>query len=84
MQYVLSQEEMDATRQKASALDRLPSVEKLQEFCTFVADNLILTTGWAKGRVWGCILSKPDRMCNYCDDCPAKGLCPYEYKEWSK
>lgn len=56
MQYVLSQEEMDTLQQKVATLDRLPSIETLQAFCTFVADNLVLTNGWAAGKAWGCIL----------------------------
>lgn len=82
MQYVLSKEEMDEQRRITGVLALLPSVEKLQEFCSFVSDKLVLTSGWAKGRAWGCILTSSPR--NYCDDCPAKEVCPHPYKQWSK
>lgn len=82
MQYVLSQQEMDQQHEKVSALERLPSVEELQKFCTFVSDNLKLTEGWKAGQVWGCILSSEREW--YCDDCPAEKVCPYQNKQWSK
>lgn len=82
MQYLLTEEEMDANRQRHAALERLPSVNKLQEFCTMVADSLILVHGWAKGRAWGCILTTKPQP--YCDGCPAQDICPYPSKNWSK
>lgn len=82
MQYVFSQEEMDELNGKQESLERLPSIKDLQEFCSFVSDNLILTSGWAKGRVWGCILTRSKD--NYCDDCPARKVCPNPNKEFSK
>ena len=82
MQYVLTEDEMAAQQRNNDTLARLPSVDDLQKFCTMVSDSLILTEGWAKGRVWGCILTVGKR--NYCDDCPAKDVCPYPYKNWSK
>lgn len=82
MQYILSQEEMDANRQKLTDMGRLPSPKKLQEFCSYVADNLIGTDGWSKGRVWGCILTTAPR--NYCDNCPSRDVCPNPNKSYSK
>lgn len=84
MQYLLSEDEIEAMRRKIATLDRFPTVEKLQEFCTFVADNLVLKTGWAAGKSWGCILTKGGGNHGYCDDCPAKRVCPHPQKEWSK
>ena len=82
MQYILSQEEIDAQCEKARVLERLPSVDELQKFCTLVADNMLVTDGWKKGQVWGCILSSKREW--YCDDCPAEKVCPYQNKNWSK
>lgn len=82
MQYVLSQEEMNEHSRRTLALKNLPSVQELQKFCSFVADNMVVTDGWAKGRVWGCILTS--KLEHYCDACPAKDICPHPDKEWSK
>lgn len=82
MQYLLTQEEMDATRQKVAAINVLPSVEKLQEFCTMVADSMPVKSGWYEGKAWGCILTVKREW--YCDSCPAKEVCPYHGKRWSK
>lgn len=82
MQYILSQEEMDEQLGKLAALERLPSVAELQKFCTFVAENLILTSGWRKGHVWGCILTTDREW--YCDECTARKICPHPNKHWSK
>lgn len=84
MQYLLSQEEMDKARSEAELLRKLPTIEKLQKFCTFVSDNMVLTDGWRKGSAWGCILSQENRRDWYCDDCPARQICPYPGKEFSK
>ena len=82
MQYLLTQEEIEEQRAKNDALDRLPAVEDLQVFCTFVADNLVLPSGWKEGQKWGCILTVKREW--YCDDCPAMKVCPHPNKQWSK
>jgi len=82
MQYILSQEEMDANRQKLSDMSRLPSPKKLQEFCTMVANTLPVKGGWYAGKVWQCILTVKQEW--YCDDCPARDICPHPSKHWSK
>lgn len=84
MQYILTQEELDALKNKDREAEKLPSVKDLQKFCSMVADTLSVKSGWYKGRVWGCILTtrKSDEW--FCDDCPAVKVCPYEHKEWSK
>ncbi len=86
MQYILTQEEMNALQAKAGISSRMPSEKKLQEFCTKIADEFIVQEGWAKGRVWGCILTFDDsgNIDHYCDECPAKSVCPYPHKEWSQ
>ena len=76
MQYILSQEEMDKVTNASAKLKKLPDLGKLQEFCTFVSNNLILAEGW------GCMLTIEREW--YCDECPAKDVCPYDNKHWSK
>lgn len=83
MQFLLTAEEWDKIRQERAANHRMPSKEVLQKFCTHVADTLMVTDGWAAGRTWGCILTASKNM-GYCDQCPARDVCPYENKSWSK
>lgn len=82
MHYILTEEEMEDYRKRARALDEFPSRENLQKFCTTVADNMPVKSGWKKGQIWGCILTREDEW--YCDDCPAEKVCPYPNKAWSK
>ena len=83
MQFLLSQEELDEQVKQAEALERLPSIEDLQEFCTLVSNNMpVVADGWKKGEIWGCILTVEREW--YCDDCPAAKVCPYPNKHWSK
>jgi hypothetical protein len=88
MQYILSEEEMAEHKKVVSELKRLqgqlPTLSKLQEFATMVANKLPVESGWYKGKVWGCILTKPKNDEWYCDDCPAREICPHPYKAWSK
>lgn len=83
MQYLLTVEEYKALHQKIDDKKRLPSKEKLQEFCTKIANELPIDAGWFKG-IWGCILTDDSGMDHYCDHCPAQDVCPNEHKEWSK
>lgn len=98
MQYILSEDEYkqllkDAKDGKAIT-DSLPSKKELQQFATMVADNLVIKSGWMKGKVWGCLITKTKKNKSYedeeyylewyCDDCPSQNICPYEYKSWSK
>lgn len=85
MQYVLTEDEYNALLEKSKQQRRMPSKEDLQKFCTMVAETLPVASGWYKGKVWGCVLSEHNKSpCGYCDDCPAKDVCPYDNKEWSK
>jgi hypothetical protein len=86
MQYILNQEEYVTLRNKADAAGKLPDKESLQKFCTVVADKMPVKRPWNDGpglaeRPWGCILTS---QTEYCDICPAKAICPNEFKEWSK
>lgn len=82
MQYILTEEEFNALQKQVKAAKQLPSIEALQNFCTWIADTLVFMSGWRKGKPWGCILSTNEEW--YCDDCPARHVCPYESKSWSK
>lgn len=91
MQYLLTEAEYGALTARANegtALKHLyPSKEELQAFCTLVADNMPVQSGWYAGKVWGCIVSRKDDGSNidwYCDDCPARKFCPYEWKQFSQ
>ena len=89
MQYLLTEEEYKSLIDKVAKASKLPDIEKLQEFCTMVADNLPLKELWGKpyGDPWGCILTKESTGLNtfgYCDKCPAQDVCPYKYKNWSQ
>lgn len=80
MMYLLTQEEFDALQVKKRDADS-EATKILQDLCTRVADNEILTSGWRKGHPWGCILTHTDW---YCDDCPVQNVCPKEWKRISK
>lgn len=84
MQYLLTQDEMNADLARRDALHRLPSIEKLQEFCTLVADTMPVQSGYGAGKPWQCILTVGRRGEWYCDRCPAKDICPHPNKHWSK
>lgn len=84
MQYLLSQEEMDALKVRAMRGDEAPTKDQLQKLCTLVADHAPAHRGWYEKNTspWGCILTEEGH--HYCDDCPASGVCPHPYKKWSK
>ena len=86
MQYLLTQQEYEALhREKKLRTDGEKA--KLQALCTLAAKHIpAFTPAWpadAKPTPWGCILDPGSRM-EYCDDCPARDVCPNEHKEWSK
>lgn len=80
MMYILTQEEFDALQERNQKITE-DARKILQDLCTRVANYEVLTEGWARGEPWGCILTKTSE---YCDECPAEKVCPYEYKERSK
>lgn len=87
MQYILTQEELDKFRKEAKHNERMPSIKKLQEFCTMVADTLPVKGGWWDGKPWGCIITEQKKNPDYewyCDECPARDICPYDYQHWSQ
>lgn len=82
MQFILTVEEYKALLDKAELAKTIPNKNDLQEVCTKLADNFVLTSGWRKGNVWGCILTVNTEW--YCDECPSQKVCPYPKKHWSK
>ena len=80
MQYILTEEEYNELKKKQRYSIEL-SKNKLQTLCTYIADNMVLTKGWAKGNPWGCILSTDNE--HYCDECPVQEICPND-KNWSQ
>jgi hypothetical protein len=83
MQYLLTEDEYKNLIETKRKRDKAET-EKLQEFCTFVANNTPIVRSWSsnKGpRPWNCILTHAN---HYCDECPAKKICPNPNKEWSK
>lgn len=84
MQYILTQDEFqELTRLKKNY--EKGEIDKLQKFCTFVAENLPIIVSWDKDkepRIWGCILTENHH--GYCDQCPAKEVCPNQHKYYSK
>lgn len=85
MQYILSEEEMEEVRQLRVKLKSLPSVDKLQEMCSKIADEYPSWRGWdgkEEPTPWTCVLTAEYE--HYCDKCPVQEICPEPYKSWSK
>ena len=89
MQYILNEKEYAVLSQKKSDNE----IIALQNFCTLAANYIPVKVRWSKDqKPWGCILNpEEDRSDNtfsgagaYCDECPARVICPYPYKEFSK
>lgn len=89
MQYILTQEEY-ANLRCAQSASLHASMAELQELCTAAANHVpVPTPDWAGGdntpEPWGC---RNDPNSNnydgYCDNCPAKNICPSMDKEFSK
>ena len=82
MQFILTPEEFTTLNAKAQKADLAPDQRKLQELCTLAANAIVIKEGWRAGHVWGCILTVEHEW--YCDDCPAREVCPTPHKHWSK
>lgn len=85
MQYILTQQEYEALR-----LERRRRTEKetatLQALCTLAAQHIPVSVEWRSGppKPWGCILGPSEQDPSYCDECPARDVCPNDGKEWSQ
>lgn len=77
MQYILTQEEFDALNQK-NIRESAQLKQTLQDLCTRVANSELTS----EGETWNCVLTVDYEW--YCDSCPVKKVCPYQYKHWSK
>ena len=86
MQFILTQQEYDALlREKRLRSDGEKA--KLQALCTLAANHIPVLREWSPDVApapWGCILGPLSPRPEYCDECPAKDVCPHDGKEWSK
>lgn len=88
MQYILTQEELDAL--KAEQRARLYGSKKdLQKLATLAARHIPVKPNWAPRTSdpspWGCALDGPEhKNMGYCDCCPAQIICPSDSKSYSK
>ena len=83
MQYLLTQTEYTELRWAANRNKRQPDHDVLQDFCTRVANELpvkVRCGSEVRTRPWGCVITNG----GYCDQCPAKEVCPHDGKGWSK
>lgn len=82
MQYILTEEEYQAKIGQSEV-----HYEKLQntinDLCRIVADHM--PTEWKPGvsEPWGCIRSNP-KGTMYCDLCPVRDTCKFQFKTFSK
>ena len=86
MQYLLTQQEYEALRREKS-LRTDGEKARLQELCTTAAQHIPIVIEWSSDktpRPWGCILGPREQSPGYCDQCPAKDVCPHEGKRVSK
>lgn len=84
MQYLLTHEEYELLSAQAKRGREAPTDEDLQKFCTRMADEMPVPCRWNPAippSPWRCILTTENE---YCDDCPARLLCPNKYKGFSK
>lgn len=85
MQFLLSEEEYrEIHRTKVQRTEEQKA--ELQTLCTLAAQHIPIVCKWdvsGKTHIWGCILGPEIQSPGYCDDCPARGVCPYEHKEFS-
>lgn len=85
MQYILTQAEYDALRNKQAEQIKA-NKEALQALATKAALHIPVPHQLHPSEPpspWGCILDEESNPC-YCDDCPAQLICPHEGKEWSQ
>jgi hypothetical protein len=86
MQYLLTQDEFYALQRRRAA-QKAEQKTALQALCMLAADHVPVHCHWHPDEPphpWGCILSEGENNPGYCDLCPAKDVCPYEGKKFSK
>ena len=85
MQYLLSEDEYNALKQKQQLEFKLKE-DDLQALCTKIANEMPVTVSWYyKGEPtpWRCILNKTDPQL-HCDKCPVLEICPNKHKDFSQ
>jgi predicted transcriptional regulator len=84
MQYLLSEKEYADLIEDRDQRTR-KGIQKLQEFCTKVANELPIKF-WERDEAtpWGCILTDEPGNHGYCDECPSQEICPHPSKRWSQ
>ena len=85
MQYVLTEVEYQSLVARKTERDQ-KATEELQALCTLAAKHIPVSVSWMRDRdpmPWGCILDDYQAT-PYCDECPARKVCPYEGKEYSQ
>lgn len=82
MQYILTEDEHKTLMQEVQSWRELRfTIKELQDFCTRVADTMPIAVPWSKEKApWGCIRTTTE----YCDECPAKRICPHKGKRYSQ
>ena len=83
MQYLFSEEEYRKLLDFKIKYDAEHNA-KLLALCILAAAHVPIDREWApeNKKPWGCWL--PNAEHGYCDECPAKAVCPYPNKRWSK
>lgn len=81
MQYLLTEEELNALHHRKAADDK-QTIDLIQDLCTKVADHMpVVVLPGSPSQPWGCIITQKRGLC---DECPVKEFCPHPYKRWSK
>jgi len=86
MQYILTKQEYETLNRHKDQLTDEQNAE-LQALCTLAAQHIPIVVEWSSDktpRPWGCILGPQEQDPGYCDQCPARKVCPHEYKDFSK
>jgi len=93
MLYVLTAEEVEAIENKAKVKNDEARCA-LQKLCIDAANWIPVTVDYDGNKIenpkpWRCSLTVSSATsisgsARYCDSCPARDVCPYEYKNFSK
>jgi len=88
MQYILNQDEYNEFMSLKKQAKEVPDKDKLMELCRLAAEHVPVKPRWAPDKPpapWQCIYDEEgNSRHHYCDECPAKRVCPAKNKRWSK
>lgn len=90
MQYLLTKEEYEELKRKASMQKPWrPDIttRQLQTLCTKICNEMPVVWGWGgpDPKPWKCVITEQANGHEwYCDICPVQQLCPHPDKSWSK